>query len=197
MFMEQNSHMHRNNLRMQLMESYGRIVYSYTAHWKKVDSLSKKNKIIKHIQIFLSAITAGGFIGSIIVNETLFTYISGVCSTILLGITLYYKDFDLSLEITRHSSAANSLWVVREDYISLLTDFPNLSNEEICTRRNKLQKRTADVYETSPKTDPKSYASAQKALKCKEEQFFTVEELYQLLPIHLRNELKRDTENTK
>jgi len=195
--MEQNFQVHRDNLLMQLMEAHGRVVYSYTAHWKKVDALSKKNRMIKYIQIVLSALTAGGFISSIITNETALTYVSGVCSAILLGITLYFKDFDLSLEITRHSSAANSLWTIREDYISLLSDFPNLSNDEICIRRGALQKRTAEVYETAPKTDPKSYAAAQKALKCEEEQFFTAEELYQLLPIHLREELKTHNNHPK
>lgn len=195
--MEQNSQAHRDNLLMQLMEAHGRVVYSYTAHWKKVDSLSKKNRVIKYIQIVLSALTAGGFISSIITDETALTYVSGVCSAILLGITLYFKDFDLSLEITQHSSVANSLWMIREDYISLLSDFPNLSNDEICIRRNKLQKRTAEVYETAPKTDPKSYAAAQKALKCEEEQFFAIEELYQLLPIHLREELKAYNDHFK
>jgi hypothetical protein len=189
-FMEQNFQAHRDNLLMQLMEAHGRVVYSYTAHWKSVDAISQKNKVIKYIQIILSALTAGGFISSIITNEMALTYVSGVCSAILLGITLYYKDFDLSLAITRHSSAANSLWMIREDYISLLSDFPNLSNDEICVRRNTLQKRTAEVYETAPKTDPKSYAATQKALKCEEEQFFSTEELYQLLPVHLREELK-------
>ena len=193
-FMEQNSQTHRNNLQMQLMEAYGRVVYSYTAHWKKVDFLSKKNKIIKYTQIILYALTAGGFISSVITNETALTYVSGVCSAILLGITLYFKDFNLSLEITRHSAVANALWIVREEYISLLTDFSNLSNDEICDRRNQLQKRTAEIYETAPKTDSKSYEAAQKALKCEEEQFFTADELYQLLPIHLREEITNNTQ---
>lgn len=195
--MEQNFQTHREQLRLQLMEAYGRVVYSYTAHWKEVDCLSRKNKIIKCVEIVLSAITAGGFISSIITNVIVLTYISGLCSSILFGITLYFKEFDLSLELTRHSSVANALWVVREEYISLLTDFNNMSTAQISRKRDELQERVSEIYMTAPKTSSKGYAKAQQALKCEEEQFFSSEELYQLLPVHLREELRSKAEQTQ
>jgi len=46
--------------------------------------------------------------------------------------------------------------------------------------------RTSEVYSDSPKTSSKSYKETQKALKVEEEQFFTNEELDQLLPPELR-----------
>lgn len=185
--MDQNSLVHRDGLKVQLKEAYGRVVYTYTAHWKMVDALEKKNRRIKYAQIGLSAISTGGFIGSIITNETVLTCIGGIFSTVLLALNLYFKDFNLNTDITKHSAAANALWEIRESYISLLTDFPNIANAEICARRDELQAMTAEVYKAAPKTDAKSYTSAQKALKEEEEQFFGENELDMMLPPHLRS----------
>ena len=93
----------------------------------------------------------------------------------------------MNADITRHSTAANALWSIRESYVSLLTDFPNMSIAEICARRDELQAMTAEVYKSAPKTDSKSYAAAQNALKNEEEQFFSEEELNKMLPQHLRS----------
>ena len=147
----------------------------------------KKNRYIKYAQIALSAISTGGFIGSIITNETALTCIGGIFSTALLALNLYFKDFNLNADITRHSTAANALWSIRESYVSLLTDFPNMSITEICARRDELQAMTAEVYKSAPKTDSRSYAAAQNALKNEEEQFFSEEELNRMLPQHLRS----------
>lgn len=46
--------------------------------------------------------------------------------------------------------------------------------------------KTHEAYKNAPKTNSKSYESAQKALKSEEEQFFTEEELDKMLPEHLR-----------
>lgn len=54
------------------------------------------------------------------------------------------------------------------------------------SKRDELQKKAASVYSSAPITDDKSYAMAQKALKEKEAQFFTREELNKMLPISLR-----------
>lgn len=186
--MDQNSQVHREGLKVQIKEAYGRVVYTYTACWKMVDALTVKNRCIKYAQIALSAISTGGFIGAIITNETVLTAIGGLFSTLLLALNLYFKDFNLNADIARYSAAANALWPIREAYISLLTDFPNMTTAEICSRRNELQMMTADVYKTAPKTDLKSYKRAQNALKNKEEQFFSENELDMMLPPHLRSQ---------
>lgn len=184
--MEQNFQKHRQDLKKQIIEAHGKVVYSYTTHLKTVDHLILKNKTIKYLQIALSAISTGGFIGGLIANEFISTCIGGVFSTFLLAMNLYFKEFNLNVEISQHSATANSLWIIREDYISLLTDMPVLTDEEICIRREHLKKQTSEVYKTAPKTSPKSYRKAQQALKNAEEQYFSNEELRQLLPTHLR-----------
>jgi len=184
--MEQNFH-HRDCLLVQLREAYGRVVYTYTTHLKMMNHLVKKNSIIKYTQIILSAISTGGFLGSIITNEIVLTCIGGLFSTVLLALNLFFKDFNLLEEIKKHRSAADDLWMIREDYISLLTDYSILSDLELMGQRDTLQSRVFEIYKAAPKTDKKSYTEAQKALKVEEEQFFTPAEIDRMLPSHLRD----------
>jgi len=183
--METNSP-HKEALRTQVREAYGRIVYTYTTHLKKMNRLDNNNRYIKYAQILLSAISTGGFLGSLIANQFVMTCIGGIFSTALLFLNLYFKDFNLAEESKQHRIASDNLWLIREQYISLLTDFYILSEDDIITKRDELQKLTFDVYNKSPKTDAKSYSDAQKALKTEEEQFFTPEEINKMLPEHLR-----------
>lgn len=150
------------------------------------DRLSKRNFWIKWGQIGLSAISTGGFLGVLISNKQILLWAGGLCSTALLALTSYLKDKDISTEKTDHIKTANKLWKVREKYLSLLTDFDEISIEEIVRKRDELLDESSEIYGAAPLTDGKSYAAAQAALKTNEEQFFTQEELNKMLPAHLR-----------
>ena len=187
--MEQNSQ-YRNGLLVQLKDTYGRVVYTYTSHLKQVNSLEKNLKIIKYSQIVLSAFSTGGFLGAIITNENAYTIVAGFFSTILLAFNLFFKNFNIENEIKQHILAADELWLIREKYISLMTDFDVLNIEDIISTRDTLLQETYEIYKKTPKTNSKSYRKAQEALKKEEEQFFTNEELNQMLPSHLRKSSK-------
>ena len=184
--MEKSSLDYRKKLYSQIQEEYGKLVYTYTCHFKMADRLSKRNFWIKWGQIGLSAISTGGFLGVLISNEQILLWAGGLCSTALLALTSYLKDKDISTEKTDHIKTANKLWKVREKYLSLLTDFDEISIEEIVRKRDELLDESSGIYCAAPLTDGKSYAAAQAALKTNEEQFFTQEELNKMLPAHLR-----------
>lgn len=188
--MSQNNSDYREKLYSQIQEEYGKVVYTYTCHHKFADRISEKNVRIKVGQIVLSAVSTGGFLGTLITNQQLLVWVGGLCSTVLLMLNAYLKDKDLASEKNEHLKAANSLWKIREEYLSLLTDFDVLTDSEIIAKRDALIDRCADLYARTPATDSKSYAAAQRALKSEEEQFFTQEELNKMLPQHLRKEEK-------
>ena len=87
----------------------GKLVYTYTCHFKMADRLSKRNFWIKWGQIGLSAISTGGFLGVLISNEQILLWAGGLCSTALLALTSYLKDKDISTEKTDHIKTANKL----------------------------------------------------------------------------------------
>ncbi|MCH5462741.1 SLATT domain-containing protein [Lactobacillus sp. LC28-10] len=176
----------RFNLESQIREAFGRVQYTYTTHLKQVDRLRKRQACVKWLKIILSAISTSGILGTILINSLILKLLSALISAGLTGATLYFKDFDVSEEITSHSKTANDLWQIREDYVSLLTDSPSLQVTDIRQKRDEFTERTKDIYDTSMKTDPKSYQLAQQSLKYGEEQHFTTLEIDKMLPEHLR-----------
>lgn len=178
-------------LESQIREAYGRIVYTETCHNKKIENLLNLNNRIKLWQIILSAISTGGFIGVVFSNEKLLTLISSVVSLLLLILNVYAKNFNLISEIEEHKKASDILWKIREEYVSLLTDFDFLTHEEIIKKRDDLQKRTNEVYKNSPRTDKESYREAQKALKTEQEQTFSEHEIDVMLPNSIRRNMSK------
>ena len=173
-------------LESQIREAYGRIVYTQTCHEKRRNKLIKWNERVKIYQIILSAMTTGSFITTIIADEKISAIIGAVFSLGLLILNAFAKNFNWVEMAQEHQKAADSLWKIREEYVSLLTDFEVLEMNTIMKKRDELQNRTAEVYGNSPKTDYASYQEAQKALKTEEEQTFSEHEIDVMLPNSIR-----------
>lgn len=176
-----NDNKYRDSIKKQLIDSHGKVLYTYTAHWKIVDRLKKNYMRIIIVQIILTAISAAGIVSSLVTKVPSLGWLSGVAASISLGINLYMLNFNLPDEIKQHSEAANELWEIRELYSDLLTDFDVLDDESIRNKRDKLTKLISKVNKTYPGTDKKSYKDAQKALKEEEEQSFSEGEAERLI----------------
>lgn len=185
--MERNS---RNSqgykLESQIREAYGRVTYSQTCHDKFKNRTVKLEDRIKVAQIVLSAITTSGFVVAIFSDDKIASILGAIVSLALLILNTYIKNFDLSGIAQEHKKASDLLWKIREEYVSLLTDFEMLDANAIRNKRDELQERTSEVYSNSPRTDAKSYTAAQKALKTEEEQTFSEEEIDIMLPNSIR-----------
>jgi len=185
--MERNSpDSHGYKLESQIREAFGRIVYTQTCHNKIVDRLHCINNALKISQIILSAITTGTFLAVIFTNERFSAIIGAILSLILLIINTYAKSKTLSEDAQSHKQSAAKLWKIREEYVSLLTDFEFLDETIIMQKRDDLRTRTHEVYESSPNTDSRSYKKAQKALKYNEEQTFSEDEIDFMLANSIR-----------
>lgn len=190
--MERNSQNNQGyKFESQIREAFGRVTYTQTCHEKKIQRLLKKNESIKIGQIVLSALTTGSFLVTIFSNEKISGIIGAIFSLSLLILNTYTKNFNLVESAQKHQRASDLLWKIREEYVSLLTDFELLDSNEIMCKRDNLQGRTAEVYSNSPRTDSQSYAEAQKALKTEEEQTFSEEEIDVMLP----NSIRRNKRN--
>lgn len=173
-------------LESQIREAYGRVLYSQTCHDKCIKRYLKLNESLKITQIVLSALSTGSFILTIISDEKMAGVVGSVLSLALLILNTYFKNFNLVDTAHKHQKASDLLWKIREEYVSLLTDFEILELQEIMSKRDELQDRTAEVYSNSPRTDSKSYKEAQKALKTEEEQTFSEQEIDIMLPNSIR-----------
>lgn len=173
----------------QIRECYGRVVYSHKTHEKCADILLSRLSAIKLWQIILSALTAGGFISTFLGSGEIGAAIGVVISTILLVLNAYTKNYDLGELAQKHKQAVNEIWLIRESYLSLLTDLAMQSKsiEEIQEIRDKLLEKLHGVYGGSPSTTFEAYKKAQEALQTKEDMTFSDDEIDAFLP----NELKR------
>ncbi len=177
---------YREKLWKQLVEANGKVEYTYTAHHKICDRIVSLDKVLRITQIILTAISTGGFLATIITNQTALCWVGGIAAALSLGLNLYTKDFKLFENARKHKEAADALWEAREAYISLLTDMDALRIEDIVHKRDKLTERVSEINKHYPGTDRRGYKSAKKALINENEQTFSEGEAEKFLPTSLR-----------
>lgn len=178
----------RKILEGQLRECYGRVVYSHKTHEKCSDILLTRLSRIKLWQIILSALTTGGFISTLFGAGEIGTGIGVVVSTFLLVLNAYTKNYDLGELAQKHKQAANEIWLIREKYLSLLTDLAMGEKpiEQLQSERDALLESLHSVYSGSPSTTFDAYKKAQDALKAREDMTFSDEEIDTFLPKELK-----------
>lgn len=184
--MEQDSPIYRDKLYDQIEDAYAKVVYTYTVQHKQAEIISKRNSFLKILQIVLSAITSCGLFAVLLSGCDSLNKLNAVLSTAALALSYYLSVANLDVQELKHLATANSLWILRERYVSLLTDFEVLPVEEVTKRRDELMETVAKIYDVAPKTSDDAYEKAQEALKDNEEQYFSREEKNKLLPEKLR-----------
>ena len=172
----------------QLRECFGRVVYSHKTHEKCADILLSRLSRVKLWQIILSAVTTGGFIAVIFGSGKVGALIGILVSTILLVLNAYTKNYDLGELAQKHRQAAADLWLIREKYLSLITDLKMGKKpiETLQTERDNLLKELHSVYSGAPSTTCNAYQKAQEALKQLEDMTFSDAEIDAFLPKELK-----------
>ncbi|OYY94437.1 MAG: hypothetical protein B7Y41_06270 [Hydrogenophilales bacterium 28-61-23] len=172
----------------QLREMYGRVAYTHKTHEKMADSYIARYKFIKTVEIALSAITTGSLLLAVFGDSHEGAVVGAFLSTVLLGLTLYFKEGNLGEQSQKHTVVASKLWGIREQLLSLLVDMRDgRAVEDIRVARDAINGELEAIYKSAPRTTPKAYAAAQKALKEAEELYFSENELDHLLPEKLRS----------
>lgn len=181
-----------NVLEGQLRESYGRVVYSHKTHEKCADILLERQSCIKIWQIVISALVTGGIVSTFFGTKEVGAAISAVLSTSLLALNAYTKDYDLGEIAQKHRQAGSDLWIIREKYLSLLTDIRvgDVALDLIRTKRDALLEELQAVYIGAPSTNFEAYSRAQEALKKLEDMTFSDEEIDAFLPKELKRTSK-------
>ena len=176
-----------SNLDDQLREMHGRVAYTHKTHEKMADAYIRQYKRIKNAEIVLSSLATSSLVLSILGDSKLGTIIGAIFSTVLLALTLYFKEASLAEQAKKHTAVASELWCAREQLLSLLVDMKDgLPSEEIRRQRDVINKALVEVYKGAPRTDQRAYAAAQRALKTDEDLYFSDAELDLMLPKMLR-----------
>jgi hypothetical protein len=179
----------------QLRESFGRVVYSHKTHEKCADILLSRLSTLKTSQIILSAATTAGLISVVFGSSSIGAALGLLVSTVLLILNAYTKDYDLGELAQKHRQAATDLWLIREKYLSLLTDLRtgDRSPEDLRRQRNALLEQLHSVYAGAPSTTYKAYKKAQHALQQLEDMTFSDAEIDAFLPAGLKKTFVKPT----
>jgi hypothetical protein len=170
-------------------ESFGRAVYSHKTQETCADILLGRLKWIRGSQIVLSGLATAGYANAVFGTSTPAASIIGLTvSTALLIINAYLKESDLGQVAQKHRQAGSDLWLIREQYQSLLADLEIGAQpiQEYQKRRDDLIKQLYEVYRGAPSTNSKAYRIAQKKLQKLEDMTFTDEEIDKFLPKELK-----------
>ena len=172
----------------QLRECFGRVVYSHKTHEKCADILLTRLSRIKLWQIILSALTTGGFIAAVIGAGKIGALAGILVSTALLVLNAYSKNYDLGELSQKHRQAGADLWIIREKYLSLITDLRmgETPIETLQKERDNLLEDLHAVYSGAPSTTYQAYKKAQEALKTLEDMSFSDAEIDAFLPKELK-----------
>ena len=131
----------------QLRELYGRVVYSHKTHEKCADILLFWLSIIKWCQIILSALSASGYVSTLLGAGAVGSIVGTIFSALLLALNLYTKDHDLSEMASKHRRAANDIWLIREKYLSLIADLAiGGSHWKSCSRKETPWRKISIPY---------------------------------------------------
>lgn len=178
----------------QLRECFGRVVYTHKTHEKCADILMSRLSAIKLWQIILSALTTAGFIAAVFGASKCGALAGVLVSTVLLVLNAYTKDYDLGELSQKHRQAGADLWLIREKYLSLITDLRMREKpiESLQTERDELLGQLHAIYSGAPSTTYQAYKKAQVALKQLEDMTFSDEEIDTFLPNELKKGKHRD-----
>lgn len=187
-FQDEDGQHQRDILESQIRECFGRVVYSHKTQEKCSDILLQRLSTIKLCQIILSALTTAGFVGAVFSSENILSFAGSIISTLLLILNAYTKNYDLGEIAQKYKQAANDAWLIREKYLSLITDIKIGSGEieSFQNKRDELLGELHKIYGGSPSTNFKAYQEAQNALQSNEELTFSDAEIDAFLPKYLR-----------
>lgn len=177
-------------LEAQIRECFGRVVYTHKTHEKCADLLLSRWNLIKVWQIVLSALTTGGFLAAVFGAGPIGAVLGVIVSTCLLVLNAYTKNYDLGELAQKHKQAAGEIWLIREKYLSLITDLRLglKSIGDLTLERDKLLAELHSAYNGAPSTTYAAYKKAQLALKQLEDMTFTDKEIDAFLPAQLRKD---------
>ncbi|TBF52847.1 SLATT domain-containing protein [Rhizobium leguminosarum] len=175
-------------LESQIRECFGRVVYAHKTHEKDGDLCARTLRRFKLLQIVVSSVTASGTVAVILADQLWIKLATALISLLGLFITGYMKGFDPGAAAQKHRDTAADLWIIRESYLSLLTDISagTITLQKATDKRDQLQAALASIYKSAPHTTPKGYLKAQKALQTLEDYTFNDGEIDKFLPPNLK-----------
>lgn len=158
------------------------------------------DKWIKRCQLILSVVVTSGIVATIGFeicgqDNMWIKIISAIISFVLVLLTTFVRNSNYAQLTQQHKEIAADIWLLREKYLCLLTDYEAgvATEQETIKRRDKINDELSAIYKNAPRTTHCAYEKARTALKKKEEMTFSDAEIDAFLPDALRNMQAKDS----
>lgn len=161
------------NLENEVKRSFANVCWSHKIQIKEAEVLKLQGLIMDITLIVLSSIISILGCVNMMVPHLGWSIVSLILSVVLTGLTIFSKSYMFENRRQSHKQSADSLWLVREKYVSLIVDIHNQVSpiEELMHRREALLELTAELYAKAPQTGRDAYENAKKAIDAGEADF--------------------------
>lgn len=171
---------------------YVKVTWSHKIQESQGEIYLEKSKCIKNIMCWLSVLTTGSVLSSMLsfvdVDPQIIYSITACLAVILSYFTIRYKDNQLEMKAKENKDFAAKLHNLRNKYESLMTDICAglLNDAEIVAQRNNLSNEENLLYsDNAPYTSSSAVKRANKALKIKKESTTEEDEIDAIVPTDL------------
>ncbi len=168
--------------------TFGHVVYSHRAHATTANRHSRWDRWLKAAEAVLMLTTA---VASAVVAFTVnpqYAIAAAVAAALAMGVLVLRLAFDFERTAIAHRACSTQLWLLREQYRSVLSDLKDgvLSVEAARDRRDYLMEKLHRIYDNAPPADREQYQSAKQSLAAVNEATLTDEEIDRFLPPSLQ-----------
>jgi hypothetical protein len=177
-----------------IRQSFASSVFTHKVQEVAVERQEKNVLAIKVINIiFVSIVLILLIIQASNPENLLFSYIGAGITVAEVIFLIIQLTFSFEQRVVMHKNSALKYMGLRDAYRSLIVDVMNgsISNEQIISRRDLLQREYQIISDLAPQTGPHEYTEAQKRLNKRgaiqgEEFTWSDEEIDWFLPENLR-----------
>lgn len=167
---------------------YASVAWTHKIQEKQAEIYDKKYAVIATINIFAASVTSAGILSTIFADQIWLKVVSAIVSFVAVFITALLKAFDFQSMAKTNKATATKLVILRDELLLLLYKVRNATQPvaELIKEFNDIQVKVHAVYQEAPQTTDKAVEMAGIALKEKQDDTYTDEEIDMLLPEALR-----------
>ena len=177
-----------NIIESQLRQIFAGIVWTHKIQEKQSDIYLNRYNFMEFIRIIISALTTSGVCAVIFVDQYILKIITAIISFLGLGISIYYKSYDLGSLQKKHKKSALELLELREEIITVLCDIKmeKYNEESLIIKRDEIIKKQFEIYKECLDATPQAVKMASENLKIRRDNTYSDEEIDSFLPILAR-----------
>lgn len=176
------------HIEAQLRQILASTVWTHKIQEKQADIYLNKYNLFETIRIIVLAITTSGIVSCIFVDEVWIKIVTAILSAISLFISTYLKSYDLKGLHQSHKETAIQLLELREDIISVICDIRTniIGMEDLIKKRDEIKYKYLSICKNSLDAKNSAVKKASKALKVRQDNTYSNEEINSYLPVALR-----------